>query len=87
MKKAVLFLVVILSLLQTQKIHAQPMAVIDAFVLAAVEKTGADQAIATAQMIWETVQQGVTMYSQLQHLIQLAEDSLENFKKLERRKL
>jgi hypothetical protein len=82
MKKMVLFFVVVLSLLQTQKTHAQVAAVFDAIAAEILERTGADQAIATAQMISETIQQGLTMVDQLHRLQQMAEDSLEHFKKL-----
>jgi hypothetical protein len=81
MRKTVLFFVVILSLSQAQKTYAQ-LVVIDAVLTGTIEKLGLDQAISTAQMIEETIQQGLTMVHQLEHLKQMAEDSFENFKKL-----
>jgi hypothetical protein len=58
------------------------MAVIDAGVMFLMEKLGAERAAEAVQTIKETVQQGLTMYSQLENLKQMAEDSLKNFEKL-----
>jgi hypothetical protein len=83
MKRITLLFIIILSLSQAQKAHAQILSAGEAAIVWTLEKLGVDQAVATAQMINESIQQGLTMGYQLQHLTQMAEDSLENFKKLE----
>jgi hypothetical protein len=82
MKKLILFFVTILSLLQIQKTYAQVLSAGEAAIVWTLEKLGLDQALDTAQMIGETVKNGMTAYTQLQQLKQMAEDSLEHFKKL-----